>query len=920
MSALEFYAVDWFSEDRKYRESDRFEISVVGKTRHGDGVHVRIPFTPYMFVGIPSSWPECRRTLWMADAVSKYGSMQNLSCIVKRVPLLGFTNNTQKLYVQLAFQTIGAFKRAKWLLHRDGLATCDANIDPLLRFFHVRDITPASWVSVSGAQQVPEHDTLCIDGMDEYVANFQNIQTLGCDDPPPLVIASWDIECVSETGAFPESSKPLDSIITIGTAYKLYGEDAPFHRSVITLGTCDPVDDVTVLACEREADVVNAWLDELRAMKVDWMVGYNTWQFDHKYIDGRVAVLTHDDTGESMVDISKFGKFRSGGGVTIEKKLTSSAYGENNYFFHSSPGVLSIDLLQIFRKELKLDSYSLNAVSKTFLGDRHKIDLKPHELFEKYRGTSTDRADIAAYCVRDVELPLELMQKMSTVENLMQMANAVCCTIDQLNTRGQQIRVFSQLMRKARSLGFVCPDIHKQDGLPIQEKYEGATVLDACKGAYFDPISALDFASLYPSIMRAHCMCPSTIVLDEAYSAIDGIDYYCVETASKSVRFAQNVPCVVPLLLEDLARFRKQAKSDMARANERGDDIMASMYNGKQLAYKVSMNSIYGFFGATRGIMPLIDLAAAVTSTGRQMIMHSKKMAEALVPGTQVIYGDTDSILCKFKMTDPSKQHDLHEHFKVAQYVASQISKTFKHPVELEFEKVYFPYLLFTKKRYAGLMFTKPDSPDKIDVKGLQLVRRDSPPLVREVSNTMLQIIMYERSTPRALDAARTIILDVLSGKYPLENFIVSKALRSGYKNPMSLPHVVVSQKLRERGNPPSMGERIPYVFVRSETNPDGLQSQRAECPDYVREHAGDIELDLLYYVKNQLLTPIITLLDVLVDSDPLALIMDYPPIAKEMSAMEHTKASEIRIAKRVRKNVANKQREITAFFFVKDE
>lgn len=922
MLDIDVFAVDWLAADRQYAGADRFEISVLGKTREGKSVHIRVPFTPYFFVALPLAWSEPRRKYWLVEASGKYHAIHKLTRFVERVPLLGFTNNTKKVYAQFAFNTLESFKKAKWAFQRDGFHTYDAGLDPLLRFFHIRDITPASWVRATQCTQVDLSDSgrCCIESVDEYITDFQNMHPSSCEDQPPLIIASWDIECVSENGGFPESSRPNDKIITVGTAYQRYGDQEPFHRSAITLDTCAPIQGVDVVSCATEADVLNEWLAELQRFDVDLLLGYNTFGFDYKYIDGRAATLIDDDTGDSLVRLQSFGKFKEGGGKPVEKKLASSAYGENNYFYHSSPGVVTIDLLQIFRKELKLDSYSLNAVSTKFLDGEHKIDLKPHEIFSKFGGDDNDRAAIAEYCVRDVELPLKLMRKMSTLENLMQMANAVCCPIEYLQTRGQQIRVFSQLMRKARALGFICPDIKRGTDAGPPEKYEGATVLDARKGAYFDPISALDFASLYPSIMRAHCMCPSTIVLDAGYANLPGIQYYSVETAATRVTFAQNVPCVVPLLLEELSQFRKQAKKDMAAAKDRGDEFLATVYNGKQLAYKVSMNSIYGFFGATRGMLPLVDLAAAVTATGRKMIMHSKALAEKLVPGTEVVYGDTDSILCKFKVSD-DKRYDMAEHFRVAEYVAGEITKTFQHPVELEFEKVYFPYLLFSKKRYAGLMWTNPSSSDYIDVKGIQLVRRDNAPIVKDVSNQMLRVIMYDRSVERAIETARDIVHQVLSGAYPLEKFIVSKALRSGYKNPGSLPHVTVAQKLRERGNPPAMGERVPFVFIRDAKNSDALQAQRAEDPEYVRDHAESIELDVLYYVKNQLLSPIVTLLEVLVDNgvDPTALITEYPPIAEKLKLLEKTKSEDIREAKRVRTNAANKQREITSFFFKKD-
>lgn len=129
------------------------------------------------------------------------------------------------------------------------------------------------------------------------------------------------------------------------------------------------------------------------------------------------------------------------------------------------------------------------------------------------------------------------------------------------------------------------------------------------------------------------------------------------------------------------------------------------------------------------------------------------------------------------------KRYDMAAHFEAAQKLADDISATFPPPVELEFEKTYFPYLLFSKKRYAGLMFTKPEKPDYIDVKGLQLVRRDNCPLVKDVSTAILNKIMYDRSPKLAVEEARACILRVLNNQEPLDKFVVSKSLRTDYKN-----------------------------------------------------------------------------------------------------------------------------------------
>lgn len=1178
---VHLFPVDWNAIDIEYNGETRAEIHAWGKSIEGKSTLLRIEFTPYFFVKTPG-WSEARQRLYIVDASKKYNALAASSVPLKRVPLLGFTNNTPAQFIQLAFPTIESFRKAKYGIAREKLATFEATLDPLLRFYHVRNIQPAHWICATHTTRIHPEDPsrISMDTVDEYVTSFKHV---GPDTTvthvPPLVVASWDIECISGSGMFPDSSKTEDKIITIGTAFQRYGETEPYLRSAITLDTCDSIQGVDVVACASEADLINEWLALLREQHVDIMIGYNTSGFDYKYLDGRNSLLV-DEMGEPEVRLELLGKSILRGGQSVEKNLSSAAYGDNKYFYLTSPGVMTLDLLQIFRKELKLESYSLNNVSKKYLEDgEEKIDLKPWEIFQKFAQGPAERAEIATYCVRDVELPLKLMRRLSTLENTMQMANAVCCPIDYLQNRGQQIRVYSQLIRKARSLGFVCPDVDRNAQEAPSEKYEGATVLNAERGAYFDIISALDFASLYPSIIMAHNMCPSTLVVDPKYANVEGVEYYEIETGAGVARFAQGVKCVVPELLRELALFRKQAKKDMASAT---DPFQKAVFNAKQLSYKVSSNSVYGFFGATRGMLPLVIMAAAVTATGRNMIEHSKKMAEELVPGTKVIYGDsvagytpllvrrhgivqfmaieelarsrwvsmpsgkeyveldgvetytehgwtrvdrvirhrlssgkqmvrvmtraglvdvtsdhsllledgvpvrpcdvtigstsllhygryplpgestdnddnddtvhlttleavhagfmmkyetrldvpmfilnapvevrraffkgflhacdgtivvrpqdqacaariyalaeslqysvsfssehvddacairmtvstrvhppnrntvqamhaipsdhidyvydlttanhhfaagigtlvvhnTDSIMCKFHVED-GKEHDMHEHFRVAQWVADEITKTFQQPIELEFEKTYWPYLLFSKKRYAGLMYTKADAPDYIDVKGLQLVRRDNAPIVKDISTKILDTIMYERSPQKAISLARESILDVLLHKEPMEKFVISKALRSGYKNPGSLPHVTVAQKLKKRrGYPPALGERVPYVFIRDPLNPDGLVAQRAEDPEYVTEHP-EIELDTLYYVNNQIISPITTLLEVLMDSPDRVHeeILGHPDIWPLVCDLQSQKNKDIKVAKRVRLNTVNRQIEITRFF-----
>lgn len=209
-------------------------------------------------------------------------------------------------------------------------------------------------------------------------------------------------------------------------------------------------------------------------------------------------------------------------------------------------------------------------------------------------------------------------------------------------------------------------------------------------------------------------------------------------------------------------------------------------------------------------------------------------------------------------------------------------------------------------------MYTKPDAPDYVDTKGIQLVRRDNCQLVKDVSTAVLNAIMYDKSTDAALKAAREHMAAILGGATPIAKFVVSKALRGDYKN-TAQPHLYVARKLASRrGYPVPTGTRVPYVFVENLEAPLCLQAEKAEDPEYAE--ANGLPIDLLYYVEHQLSSPVCALLEVLVE-DPEAAVFGHPSVKGALDALRLRHQNAVKTFKRVRKNAQNKQLEITRFF-----
>jgi len=458
------------------------------------------------------------------------------------------------------------------------------------------------------------------------------------------------------------------------------------------------------------------------------------------------------------------------------------------------------------------------------------------------------------------------------------MAKATWVPIAFLVERGQQIKVFSQLSKKARELGYMVPTI-KYGAIP-EEPYEGATVLEAQKGAYYTPITALDFEALYPSIMMAHNLCYSTYVMNEKdYGNVPGVEYETFKVGEKTYKFAQGVPSLLPAILLELKQFRKKAKKDMAAAT----GSMKEVYNGKQLAYKISMNSVYGFTGAGKGILPCVPIASTTTCRGRGMIEETKNYVEANFPGAKVRYGDTDSVMVEFDVGERKGKEAIEYSWELGERAAEECSALFKKPNNLELEKVYWPYFLYSKKRYAAKLWTKGKDDqmhmDYIDVKGLQLVRRDNTPHVREVCKELLDVVLDAPDTGPPKELARERASQLLAGEVPNEKLILSQSLADTYKvggksvsimSPESMhinqAHVQVVNKMRQRkpGSEPQSGDRVPYLLTKTD-NPKAKAFEKSEDPKYVEEN--NVPIDYHYYFENKFLNPVCDLLDPLYEN-----------------------------------------------------
>jgi len=852
MSGIPFQAVAWDGQD----QDDQFTIRIFGRAEDGRSVSLGTKFNPYFFIKTDKDLKSfIKSTFWRGL----------VSCEVHRgKDLWGFQNGELSRFLKVEFKTHRALRNCAYSIDNNkfselsGCKVYESNIDPVLRFMHVSGCLSTGWIDPGLCE--PDAESTC--EVNLWAPNWRFITPLARDDIAPLRIMSFDIECYSSTGAFPDPKNPHDVVFQIGITTKAFGQEGFLDRKCLCLKETAG-DDVECF--ETEKDLLKAFERYLIKNDPDIITGWNIFGFDLEFLIIRATI----HCGLRPV----WGRIRGEVAELVEKNLSSSALGNNELKMVPMKGRYVFDLFQDVKREHKLESYSLNNVSKHFLSDQ-KNDMPVKEIFSRYKeGDPVRLGEVADYCIQDTVLPHKLMEKLCQIQNLVEMAKACWVPLAFLSERGQQIKVFSQMAKKARELNFIIPTFRRLDA-PSDDQYQGATVLEAQTGAYYGPITALDFASLYPSIMCAHNLCYSTLVMNAKYDNLPGVEY----EQYGPHRFAQNFESLLPTILTDLKAFRKKAKKLMAQTE---GTPMEAVYNGQQLAYKISMNSIYGFTGASKGMLPCVAIASTVTMRGRQMIEETKNYVEANFPGAKVRYGDTDSVMVEFDVQGRKGQEAIDYSWTQGELAAEQCTKLFKAPNDLELEKVYCPYFLYSKKRYAAKMYEKKGDAvvfKKIDVKGLQVVRRDSCPFVRETLKALLSQVLESSDPNPVIATAREAAKNLMQGKVPIEKLLMSKQLASEYKVPM--PHVAVRDKIRARapGSEPQQGDRVSFVIVKGE----GKMYEKAEDPAWVQEK--NIPLDFQYYFTNQFKKPVQDLLEPLVSSD---LIFDKKFMVKTDSTAE---------------------------------
>ncbi|XP_073427077.1 DNA polymerase delta catalytic subunit [Dendrobates tinctorius] len=853
-------------------------IRMFGITADGNSICCHIHgFAPYFYVPCQTGFKEeslsdFKKELNNVVIKDMRSNKDNLSQAVLAVDILkkenmyGYHGKKISPFLKITMAFPRLIAPAKRLLEQGirfgSFSAYEANIDFEIRFMVDNDIVGCNWIELPAGKYRIRKGNQGTDVSKEDLKKMSLAQLevdISWSDLishpaegewqkiAPLRVLSFDIECAGRKGVFPEPDK--DPVIQIANMVLRQGEKDPFIRNVFTLGTCANIVGSQVLCFEKEQDLLTKWAEFVRFIDPDIITGYNIQNFDLPYLINRAHTL-------KVTSFPYLGRMRNIQSVIRDSSFQSKQMGRRENKVINTEGRVQFDLLQVLLRDYKLRSYTLNAVSFHFLQEQ-KEDVQHSIITDLQNGNEQTRRRLAVYCLKDAYLPLRLLEKLMCVINYMEMARVTGVPLSYLLSRGQQIKVVSQLLRQAMKQDLVMPVIKTEGG----EDYTGATVIEPVKGYYDVPIATLDFSSLYPSIMMAHNLCYTTLLQPGSIDKLGLNPEDFIKTPTGDCFVKTNVrKGLLPEILENLLSARKRAKTELKKET---DPFKQKVLDGRQLALKVSANSVYGFTGAQVGKLPCLEISQSVTGFGRQMIEQTKQLVESqytLANGykadAKVIYGDTDSVMCKLGVQTVS------EAMEIGREAAAWVSTHFTPPIKLEFEKVYFPYLLINKKRYAGLYFSSSaDIHDKMDCKGIETVRRDNCPLVANLINTCLQRILIDRDPMGAVEHAKDVISDLLCNRIDISQLVITKELtRTADEYAGKQAHVELAERMRKRdpGSAPNLGDRVPYVIIGAAKGVAAYM--KSEDPIYVLEN--NIPIDTQYYLEQQLAKPLLRIFE----------------------------------------------------------
>lgn len=605
--------------------------------------------------------------------------------------------------------------------------------------------------------------------------------------------------------------------------------DTPWPRQI--RDAFSRVSNIEVIKCETESELLEELLALMQNIDPDLIVGYDcAFQFD---------VLMQRMFTLKVSNWTRIGRLKSSTPPLLRGKIIL------NQAFVGRP----ICDIQVSAKELnlKVRSYDLQSLCCAVLKTKeHEYkEITPAETSSFYN--TTDKVlNLMNTTLKETRYIMTMVLDL----NVIPLAFQITCLAGNILSRtllgGRAERNEYLLLHAFHLKDYITPDkkIEKKrrnDDGPRRKiaAYTGGLVLEPKKGFYDKLVLLMDFNSLYPSIIQEYNLC---------FTTVPGAGYADFEQLS--IPESNLDPGVIPTEIHKLVKSRQQVKQLMKTPNLTPEQKMD--YHIRQMALKLTANSMYGCLGATHCRFYAKGLAALITAKGREILEDTKHLVEKLQ--YDVIYGDTDSLMIN---TNILEYDDV---FSIGRKIMREVNNRYKK-VELDIDGVFRYLLLLQKKKYAAVTMTKlPNGQIQLaqEHKGLDIVRRDWCPLACDTGKKVLDILLCDQEGKTRIEQIEQVLQNVAKSvkeaTAPLSSFVITKQLSKNpdaYPDKKQLSHVIVALRLNKAGGRMwKAGDTLPYVICEDGTNASA--TERAYHIDEVKNNEK-LKIDVTYYLLSQI-------------------------------------------------------------------
>ncbi|OWR43101.1 putative DNA polymerase alpha catalytic subunit [Danaus plexippus plexippus] len=731
------------------------------------------------------------------------------------------------------------------------------NTSSLESFLLDRKIKGPCWLEVKNAESVQAKVSWC--KLEASCDKMENVAVIRNDsdlEPPPIVIATLNMRTVSD----PKTSKTKILMMSClaHNSFPIHKPppNPPFHQHFCVMTKCNdmwPIDlkqqmqqyrATKLTKCDNERELLNYFMVQFWKLDPDLVVGHDLQGFQQDLLIGNILDLR-------IPNWSRLGRLKRS--VAPQKKFAA-----RSAFLGRLVCDIKLSAMELIRaRSFDLDSLCVSVLK---MKEGERIDVSIEDL-PRYNESSSDLLQLVSLSMQDASYILKIMCELNVIPLALQITQIAGNIMSRTLMGGRSERNEFLLLHAFTEKNYIVPDKiygKKADGDDDEQDeagnvskkqakkkaaYAGGLVLDPKKGFYDKLILLMDFNSLYPSIIQEYNICFTTIKRKNGASSDDDINNLVLP--APNTEFG-----VLPTQIRKLVESRREVKRLMKSPDLASELYM--QYNIRQMALKLTANSMYGCLGFTHSRFYAKPLAALVTMKGREILMDTKEIVQKL--NYEVVYGDTDSLMINTNCLD----YDYV--FKIGNDLKREINKKYKQ-IELDIDGVFKYLLLLKKKKYAAVVVSKSKSGEFIynqEHKGLDIVRRDWSQLAAEAGKFILTQILSEQTADERLESIQNHLNklkeDLVNSKMPLSLLTITKQLTKNpneYADKNNQPHVQVALRLNSKNSRRfKKGDIVPYIICE-----DGTANSATQRAYHIEElkNSEHLSVDYKYYLAHQL-------------------------------------------------------------------